>query len=116
MGISVGSDYYLNGLMTSRQSAKASSLASSLSGLDAAEASDEELLEACKGFEAYLVEQMLKGMKNTIPKDKDEKENDYLTQFGDMLYQNVAETIADKGELGLANELFEAMKRNQNLV
>lgn len=115
MGISIGSDYYLNGWAASGPSARTSSLTSSLNGLDAAEASDEELLEACKDFEAYLVEQMFKGMEKTIPKDEDEKENDYITQFGDMLYGSVAKSIADNGELGLANQLFEAMKRNQGL-
>lgn len=115
MGISVGSDYYLNNMMSTGSATKATALQSSLNSLDAAKASDEELLEACKDFEAYLVEQMLKGMEKTIPKDEDEEENDYLAQFGDMLYESVADSIAESGELGLANQLFEAMKRNQGL-
>ena len=78
-------------------------------------ASDEELLESCKEFEAYLVEQMLKGMEKTIPKDEDEEENPYMEQFGDILYTQVSKTIVDNGELGLARQLFESMKRNQGL-
>ena len=115
MSISIGSDYYLNNMYNSASTTKASALQSSLGALNAAEASDEELLDACRSFEAYLVEQVLKGMEKTIPKDDDEEENDYMAQFGDMLYENVADTIAQNGELGLANQLYEAMKRNQGL-
>lgn len=115
MSISIGSDYYLNNLYNSSSTAKASALQSSLGALNTAEASDEELLDACRSFEAYLVEQVLKGMEKTIPKDEDEEENDYMAQFGDMLYESVADSIAQNGELGLANQLYEAMKRNQGL-
>ena len=112
MGISIGADYYLNTLSTTAASTKSEKLASTLSSTDLATATDEELLDSCKTFEAYLVEQMLKGMEKTIPKDEEDKENDYMSQFGDMLYTSVAEQIAENGELGLAQELYESMKRN----
>lgn len=112
MSISISSDYYLNTMSTTAASKKSEALASTLSSTDLATATDEELLSACKDFEAYLVEQMFKGMEKTIPKDEDEEEGDYMAQFGDMLYTSVAEQIAENGELGLAQELYEAMKRN----
>lgn len=114
MGISVG-DYYLNSLHSTSSSTRAEKLQTSLSGLDGAKAADDEMLASCKEFEGYLVEQMLKGMEKTIPKDEEEKENSYLTQFGDMLYQEAGKKIADSGELGLAQQLYEAMKNNQSL-
>lgn len=115
MSISVGSDYYLNNSLTSQNATRASKLQSSLGSMDVASASDAELLESCKEFEAYLVEQMLKGMEKTIPKDEDEEENSYMAQFGDMLYEEMSKSIADRGELGLAQQLYESMKRNQGL-
>lgn len=115
MSISVGAEYYLNNSLTSRAATKADQLSSALGSMDVASASDAELLESCKQFEAYLVEQMLKGMEKTIPKDEDEEENPYLEQFGDMFYTQVADSIVENGELGLAQQLYESMKRNQGL-
>ncbi len=112
MSISIGADYYLNTMSTSSATKKSEALAAKLGSVDMETATDEELLDACKSFEAYLVEQMLKGMEKTIPKDEDEEEGEYMAQFGDMLYTSVAEQIADNGELGLARELYESMKRN----
>lgn len=112
MSISIGTtDYYLNTMSGTASAKKSEALANTLSSADLAAATDEEMLSACKSFEAYLVEQMLKGMEKTIPKDEEEKENDYMAQFGDMLYTSVAEQIAENGELGLAQELYESMKR-----
>ncbi|MBQ9120185.1 MAG: rod-binding protein [Lachnospiraceae bacterium] len=112
MGISGISDYYLNTMTNTASSKKSEALANTLSSSDMSKATDTEMLEACQTFEAYLVEQMLKGMEKTIPKDEEDEENDYLTQFGDMLYTSVAEQIAENGELGLAQQLYESMKRN----
>lgn len=74
-------------------------------------ASDEELMDACKSFESYLLEQVFKGMEKTIIKDE-EKENDYLAQFGDKLYEEYAESASENGSLGIAQLLYESMKRN----
>ena len=58
---------------------------------------------------------MLKGMEKTIPKDEDDEENAYMEQFGDILYTQVSKSIVENGELGLARQLFESMKRNQGI-
>ena len=114
MSISIGADYYLNNSLTSQSATKAQKLSSSLGAMDVTSATDAELLESCKEFESYLVEQMLKGMEKTIPKDEDE-DNPYWEQFGDIYYTQIAKTIVDNGELGLAQQLYESMKRNQGL-
>ncbi|NLY48494.1 MAG: hypothetical protein GX059_05680 [Clostridiales bacterium] len=75
-------------------------------------ATDEELMEACKSFEAYLLEQVMKGMEKTIPYDEEEKENPYLDYFGDMLYQEYAKSAAENQGLGIAQMLYESLKRN----
>lgn len=79
--------------------------------LNKSNASDEELMEACKSFEAYLLEQVFKGMEKTILKDE-EKENDYLMQFSDMLYEEYAKEATKSQGIGLAQMLYESMKRN----
>ena len=113
MGISINTD--LNAVMSKLNSTKSSAstadvLASKLSNLDSA--SDEELMEACKSFEAYLVERVLTQTKEAmVPKDEDE-ENEYMKMFGDKLYEGYAKTITDSGQLGIAQKLFEAMKRD----
>lgn len=74
-------------------------------------ASDEELMEACKDFESYLLEQVFKGMEKTVPKDEEE-ENDYMAQFGDKLYEEYAKAAAESSNFGIAQMLFDSMKRN----
>jgi len=73
-------------------------------------ATDEELMEVCKSFEAYLLEQVMKSMEKTIPYQ--EKKNTYMEYFGDMLYQEYAKSAAENQGLGLAQMLYESIKRN----
>lgn len=91
------------------KSAKTSGLEATLKNSE--DATDEELMEACKSFESYLLEQVFKGMEKTILKDEEE-ENDYLAQFGDKLYEEYAKDAAENGSLGIAQLLYESMKRN----
>lgn len=72
---------------------------------------DAEMMEACKQFEAYMVEQVYKSMENTIMRADDE-EGDYEKMFGDMRIQQYAQAVSDQGGIGLAKQLYEAMKNN----
>lgn len=77
---------------------------------DLSTATDEELMEAAKSFESYLVEKVMKSVKESlVPKDEDE-DNEYLDMFGDNLYQEYAKMITDRGDLGIAKQLYESMK------
>ena len=117
MGISLNTD--LNSVMSKlnvseSSTTKSSELSSKLSNLE--HASEAELMEACKSFEAYLIETVLQKTKEAIvPKDEDE-DNEYLKMFGDKLYEGYAQTIAESGQLGIAQKLFEAMKRDYGLA
>ena len=71
-------------------------------------ASDEELMDACKSFESYFVEQVFKEMRKTV---QSSDENEYTEYFGDMLYQEYSENIVDTGSFGIAQLLYESMKR-----
>ena len=108
MNMSIGTDsifHPANDIINS--TGKAESIKAAL---NKSSASDEELMEACKGFEAYLLEQVFKGMEKTILKE--EEDNPYLNQFGDKLYEEYAKDVTEGQGLGLAQMLFESMKRN----
>ncbi len=84
-------------------------LKSSLTG-DLSNATDEELMDVCKDFEAYFVEMVMKEMRKTVPSSE---KNEYMEYFGDNLYQEYAKNIADSGSIGLAKTLYESMKRDR---
>lgn len=72
---------------------------------------DEELMDVCKSFESYMLEQVFKGMEKTVLKS-DEDESPYLQQFGDMLHQEYAQSATEGTGVGIAQLLYESMKRN----
>ncbi|MBO7402131.1 MAG: rod-binding protein [Lachnospiraceae bacterium] len=114
MSISIGSDYlnmYNAQAKASESKSAADKISSKLNNLEGA--TDEEMLEACKDFEAYFVEKVIKMMHESV-KSEEEEENPYLQQFGDMRYQEYAKKITESGQLGVAQKLYEAMKRNGN--
>lgn len=107
------SDYY-----TQASNASANALESTL-GKVGKETTEAQLMEACKEFEAYFIEQMYKGMEKTIMKADDEGEgtaSQYLDYFSEMQTQEYAKmTTEQNGGIGLAQQLYEQMKRNYGL-
>ena len=91
--------------------AKTEKLSSSLSNIEKGTATDEELMAACKEFETYLVEQVIKNTKSAMLDDED-SQGEYMKMFGDKLNQSYAEMIAETANLGIAQMLYESMKRN----
>lgn len=112
---------YISGLsnqfVSSDYSQATSALKDKLNTTDFSTASDEELMEACKSFEAYFVEQAFKGMEKMIPKDDDESSStSYTDMFKDKLYQEYADAATERGDgLGIAQMLYEQMKRNYDI-
>ena len=80
-----------------------------------AEATDEEMLSACKEFEAYLVEQVYKQVQSTIKSD-DSDDNPYADYAYDLQAQQYAKLVSDQGKLGLAQQLYESMKKQNAAV
>lgn len=112
MAISIGSDLlYMQQNSQSASNVKAEKLSSSLSSIENGTATDEELMEACKDFEAYLVEQVIKSAKKAMLSDED-SEGEYMKMFGDNLTQSYAEMLTETADLGIAQMLYESMKRN----
>lgn len=111
MAISIGSDSLYLQSMQNASAAKADKLSSSLNNIEKGVATDEELMEACKEFETYLVEQVIKSTRSAMLEDED-SEGDYMKMFGDKLNQSYAEMISETANLGIAQMLYESMKRN----
>lgn len=117
MGIGINSiSAMIDQTNSSAANSKTNTLQSKLDG-DLSTASDEELMDVCKDFEAYFVEQVLKEVEKTIPKQEDEDSSmSQLTDyFKDEMIQELATEVCDQQSLGLAQQMYEQMKRNYSL-
>ena len=77
---------------------------------------DDELLEACKEFESYLWEQVIKSMKSTISITGEDSSSSQMTDmFMDTAISDVAKELTNQslGSNSLAMQMYEQMKRNQ---
>lgn len=104
----------------SNQDTSATKLNNTIQNKDYKNATDDELMEACKQFEAYFLEQVFKEMQKTVDCFKAEgSESDPNTTlvdyFKDNMTQELAATSTDIQGLGLAQTLYEQMKRNYNV-
>lgn len=104
----------------SSQNSSSSKLSSAMEKTDYNKSTDEELLGACKEFESYFLEQVFKEMEKTVDVFKDEDStsaysSSMLDYFGDETIQSLAKTSTTTQGLGLAEQLYEQMKRNYGL-
>jgi flagellar protein FlgJ len=76
---------------------------------------DAALKEACRDFEAIFLQQMLKSMRQTVPKNGLMDGGMAEEIFEDMLYENYAEKMADSADLGLADMLYRQISQNHTL-
>ena len=115
MDIGSISSLYLNNIKDS--ATKSSDLADKLkNGVDGK--SDEELMEACKEFEAYFTEQVFKNMRKAmVPQSEDDSGSmsTLKNYFEDELWKNYSSEAANQSNNGLAQMLYEQMKRNQTV-
>lgn len=97
---------------------KAEKLQSKLAN-GSAVADEEELKEACKEFEAYFMEQVFNSMMETTKVFSDDEDDGYATKmvdyFKDFAVQELCDNVTDGDGLGLANILYEQMKRNYGI-
>lgn len=117
------SDFSLSGISTqydysNKESEKTQALRDTL-GKDFSSASKEELYEVCKDFESYFTEQVFKSMQKMIPeREEDSSSTSYINMFKDTLTQEYADlaTESNNGDgLGIAQMLYEQMKRNYGI-
>ncbi len=95
----------------------AQKLQDKINGKDYSNATDQELLDACKEFEAYFVEQMYKSMLKTIPKNEASSASNetMMDYYKDQMVQGIAKETTEQSGLGLAQMLYEQMRRNYGL-
>ena len=80
-------------------------------------ATDEELMDACKQFEEYFVEMALKEVFKTVDLfGMGESTSNAMSTSKDFMKDSIVQTFAEKiteeSGLGLAQQLYESMKRN----
>lgn len=102
------------------QSNKAAALQSKLENSAGSE-SDEELMDACKEFEAYFVEKIFDTMLESTKMFSDDKdENSYGNKMVDVFKETalhqLSTQVADSGSVGLARTLYEQMKRQNEAM
>ena len=84
---------------------------------DLSKATEDELMDVCKDFEAYFTEQMFKAMQKMIPESEEVSASTRQLQdyYKEQMVQSFAEQSAQGEGLGLAQMLYEQMKRNYGL-
>ena len=101
------------------KSASAQALDKSLDK-DYSKATEEELMGACKEFEAYFLEQVFKALEKTakVPGDEDDSSSTTKTldMFKDQMYQEYASSAVETEGFGIAQMLYESMKSNNNIL
>ena len=113
MDISGLTSAYTDYLTTQANSSKTDALKDKLN-TDYSTATDEELMNACKQFEAYFVEQVFKGMQKTIPESEysSSSTSTLVDYFKDNMIQELAAQSTETNSIGLAQTMYEQMKRN----
>lgn len=81
---------------------------------------EDELMEVCKDFSSYFIEEVLKEVKeNMTLEDEDEDEDaslSTLTDFHmDSVIEDISDTMLDQAGNSFVQQLYEQMKRNYGL-
>ena len=117
--LSIDSLNSLYGTQVSNAAGSANNLEQTLQNTDLSNSTDEELMSVCKQFEAYFLEQVFKEMKNTVPKSDTSSDSgmsmmkDYYEE--EMIKEYASEASQQGDGVGLAQTLYEQMKRNYNV-
>ncbi|MGN0308163.1 MAG: rod-binding protein [Lachnospiraceae bacterium] len=116
MELSGLTDIYSSYLDQQIDNAQTSKLQSTITK-DYSKATDDELMDVCKQFEAYFLEQVFKQMEKTILKDEESSgsTSTLVDYFKDSAIAELATQSTETQGLGIAQMLYEQMKRNYNL-
>lgn len=106
---------YVNSANTYADSAQAGRLKSSAGGINA-DSSYEEIEDAAKQFESYMLEQVIKEVKKSIDDMKDDSGDQSVSQmtdvFMDQTIQTLAETMVTQYGHRLTKDLTDQMARS----
>lgn len=106
---------YTDYMNTTAQNATTEKLKSAATA-DYSNSTDEELMSVCKQFESYFLEQVFKEMQKTIPQSEysDQNTSNLVSYFKDSTITELASQSTEQNSLGLAQMLYEQMKRNMD--
>lgn len=84
---------------------------------DYSNSTDDELMDVCKQFEAYFLEQVMKQMMKTIPESEESSgaTSTLVDYFKDNMIQELASQSTETNSLGIAQTLYDQMKINYSL-
>ena len=84
-----------------------------------AKSTDDELWQACKGFEAYFMEQIFKEMQKSVDalksEEQDKSTSTLVDYFKSQTLQEVCADSVDTQSNGFAQMLYENMKRTYDI-
>ena len=113
MAVSSIRDTYFTNYSTEANDAVSQKMTSQIQDAE----TDEEMLDACKQFESYLVQQMFKSMEESakvFSDDDEDNSNDYVNMFQDNYLSAIADQMVNSGQgLGIADKLYESMVNNK---
>lgn len=116
--ISSLTDYASSLLTNAKTTASADALRGKMKGISS-KSTDDELLTACKQFEAYLWEQIYKETDKSVNIFGTESDGSYagnmLSTFSDTFIQEIAEKSVSDGDNSLAQTLYRQLKRNYGI-
>ena len=96
----------LNGVLGSAMGARATGKA----------VPDTSLRQVAADFESLFVNQMFQAMRRTVPESKLFAQNSGEKMFRDMLDQQWASGLANRGGVGIGDMLYQQMVGNEDLV
>ena len=90
------------------------SAASNAVNRDFGKATDEELMNACKQFESYFIEQVYKEMIKTIPEEEysSQATSTLVDYYKENMVREMASATSEQAGMGIAQMLYEQMKRS----
>lgn len=97
---------------------KSASSISSLQNKDLSNATEDELMEVCQEFEAYFMEMIMKEMTKSTSlfgEDSGGSNSALVSYFKDSAITDLAKEATEQNSLGLAQTLYEQMRRNYGL-
>ncbi|MBS4024202.1 MAG: rod-binding protein [Clostridia bacterium] len=74
---------------------------------------DQELKEACLQFETYFLQQMMQGMRATVPQSGFIPKSYAREIYEGMLDEQYAEKMSQAGGIGLAKLLYDDLTRRR---
>ena len=108
---------YLQSQYANQSKALAESTAKSISGISAT-SSKEEIEEAVKDFETYMMEQVIKEMKDTFTSEEDENSNIsmYKDLYMDKAITEIASQLVEQIGCDVTDDCVEQIMRNYGIT